>query len=59
MRTRDHRGAYTPHLSPGDGTGFSNVPVEDAQTHQADCDAVEGGEQDGIDYRSRTRPVRS
>lgn len=57
MRTRDDSGAYTPHLSPGDGTGFSNVPVKDAQTHQASCDTASDDVQ-GIDYRSRTRPVQ-
>lgn len=59
MRIRDTKGCYTEHLSPGDGTGFSNVPVQDAQTHQASCDDATDGEQSAINYRSRTRPVRS
>ena len=59
MRTRDAKGGYTPHLSPGDGTGFSNVPVKDAQTHQRESDrADDAGNVKAIHYAARERPVK-
>lgn len=57
MRTRTAKGCYTEHLSPGDGTGFSNVPVQDAQTHQRESDRASEDVQ-GIDYTTRMRPVK-
>lgn len=47
---------YT-HLSPGDGTGFSKVPVQDAQTHQGNATKA-SGEVSKSNYETRMRPVR-
>lgn len=59
MRTRHATGRYTPHNTPGDGTGFSRVPESDAQAFMGKLSPERGATDAGPQGAERHAPVDS